>query len=84
MVYKIIKVNAYRRKGKYVSGHKRKHKFNRGTFKIPKSIRDLNKTIYIRDKYRRFKGRKRVKGRGDFTGVIREKQGRIIGRTKAS
>ena len=80
-MYKIVKVAPYKRKGKDVLGYKRKQLEKRGDFIDKKKYPQVTRTTFLKDTRGLFKGRKRVEGRGDLTGIFREKKGRIIGRT---
>lgn len=82
MVKGFVIVRPHRRKGKMVKGHRRLHRFNRGNIRNIKRFTGVNKTIAIRDRAGLFIGRENVGGRGDFTGIRREAEGRIVGRTR--
>jgi len=85
MAQKVVQVGSYYRKGKLINkkGYERMQDIERGPIGRKQALPRVQHTIYLKSNSGLFKGRKRVEGSGDSTGIIRElSKGRILGRTK--
>lgn len=89
----LIKVKSHPRRTRSKTVHVNKHlrhirkkKFKRGPPKLPFKRINVWKTSFIQDsKTGLMKGRKRVSGQNDHTGILRDtKTGRIFGRLPKS